>query len=131
VAIFASQIARGQRPVVFGDGRQTRDFIYVGDIVAFIVSALAFEGSLAGAMPDGPAYNVSTGLGAPVDQIAAYLGAFSGAPKVPEYRPAREGDIPHSVLDPGKAFERLGWRAQQPLETGLSFTWRWMKSTLE
>lgn len=129
VAIFASRFAAGDRPIVYGDGSQTRDFIYVGDIVAFIVEALLFEGVLSGDMPDGPAYNVSTGDGTPVNQIATYLAAFSGVLKAPEYLEARAGDIPRSVLDPAKAQDRLGWEARQPIENGLAVTWRWMKST--
>lgn len=130
VAIFASAFARGERPIIFGDGTQTRDFVYVGDVVAFILEALACEERLAGEMPDGPAYNVSTGSGTPVNQVAAYLAAFSGVLKTPEHRPAREGDVAHSALDPAKALAHLGWTAQQPIENGLSFTWRWMKNTI-
>jgi UDP-glucose 4-epimerase len=130
VAIFAARLAVGERPVVFGDGRQTRDFIYVGDVVGFIVAALLSETPLAGPMPDGPAYNVSTGRGASVQQIAAYLSAASRVLKQPEFREAREGDIADSVLDPGKAAAALGWKAGQELDNGIAFTWRWMCANL-
>jgi UDP-glucose 4-epimerase len=130
VAIFASKLAAGERPVIYGDGRQTRDFIYVGDVVAFIVEALEAEGALAGEMPDGPAYNVSTGLPTSVMQVASYLGAASRKPRQPEFREAREGDIPDSVLDPAKANATLAWQACQPIEGGLAFTWRWMCANL-
>jgi nucleoside-diphosphate-sugar epimerase len=50
--------------------------------------------------------------------------------KQPELRDARAGDITDSVLDPGKACSALGWAAQQPLDAGLAFTWRWMCATL-
>jgi UDP-glucose 4-epimerase len=130
VAIFAAKLAAGERPIVYGDGSQTRDFIYVGDIVAFIVEALESPEPLAGQMPDGPAYNVSTGHGTSVQQIAAYLSAQSGVLKQPEMRPARPGDVAHSRLDPRKANERLGWVARQPIENGLAFTWRWLSSNL-
>jgi len=130
VAIFASRLAQGERPVVYGDGRQTRDFIYVGDVVAFILAALEAAGPLASAMPDGPAYNVCTGQGTSVLQVASYLSACSGVLKVPEHLPAREGDVARSALDPSKAHERLGWAACQPIENGLAFTWRWMRNTV-
>jgi UDP-glucose 4-epimerase len=130
VAIFAAALAEGKRPVVYGDGSQTRDFIFVGDIVAFILDALDSPEPLAGPMPDGPAYNIATGRGTSVQQVAAYLSAQSGALKQPESRPARLGDVARSVLDPGKANRRLGWVAQQPIENGLAFTWRWIRSTL-
>lgn len=130
VAIFAARLAAGERPVIYGDGRQTRDFIYVGDVVAFIVRALEHEGALAQPGADGPAYNVSTGQGTPVAQVAAYLSAASRVLKQPEYREAREGDIRDSVLDPAKASSALGWAAAQPLENGLAITWRWMSANL-
>lgn len=130
VAIFAARIAEGERPIVYGTGAQTRDFIFVGDVVAFILAALEFDGALAGPLPDGPAYNVSTGQENPVNQIAAALSASTGTLRVPEYRPAREGDIPRSALDPAKAQALLGWSAQQTIENGLAFTWRWMRNTL-
>jgi UDP-glucose 4-epimerase len=130
VAIFAARLAAGERPVIYGDGRQTRDFIYVGDVVAFIFGALEFEGVLAQPGPDGPAYNVSTGQPTSVAQIAAYLSAASRVLKAPEQQDAREGDIPESVLDPAKVSEALGWAAAQSLENGLAFTWRWMCANL-
>lgn len=126
VAIFALRLAAGEKPIIYGDGRQTRDFIYVGDIVAFICEALEFEGTLTQSGPDGPAYNVSTGRPTSVLQIAAHLSAASHVLKTPEYREAREGDIADSVLDPGKAVATLGWAAGQALENGIAFTWRWM-----
>lgn len=130
VAIFATRLASGERPIVYGDGRQTRDFIYVGDIVAFILEALDYPERLAGDMPDGPAYNVSTGRETSVQQVAAYLSAASGALKQPEYLPVREGDVPRSALDPGKAGRTLAWVARQPIENGLAFTWRWLKASI-
>jgi UDP-glucose 4-epimerase len=130
VAIFGSRLAAGERPLIYGDGSQTRDFIYVGDIVAFIMNALDFPERLAGEMPDGPAYNVSTGQGTTVQQLAAYLSATSRVLKQPEYLPARDGDVQRSVLDPGKADERLGWVARQPIEPGLAITWRWLSANL-
>jgi len=131
VAIFAARLAAEEKPVIYGDGRQTRDFIYVGDVVAFIWEALGFEGALAQPGPDGPAYNVSTGQPTSVQQVAAYLSAASHVLKTPEYRDAREGDITDSVLDPVKATAALDWAAVQPIENGLVFTWRWMCANLK
>jgi UDP-glucose 4-epimerase len=130
VAIFAAKVASGERPVIFGDGSATRDFIFVGDVCAFIIEALDFDGQLAAEMPDGPAYNVSTGHATSVQQVAAYMTSFSGVLRQPEFRPAREGDVAHSRLDPAKARAKLGWEARQPIENGLAFTWRWLSSTL-
>ena len=130
VAIFSGKLAAGERPVIYGDGMQTRDFIFVGDVVAFIVAALESDAPLAGPLPDGPAYNVSTGSGTSVLQIAMYLNATSRVMKQSEFRDAREGDVPASSLDPAKAHVALDWEAVQPIENGLAFTWRWMCANL-
>jgi UDP-glucose 4-epimerase len=130
VAIFAARLATGERPVIYGDGTQTRDFIFVGDVVAFILAALESESALTGPMPDGPAYNVSTGIRTSVAQVAMYLSAASRVLKQPELLPARDGDVPDSALDPAKAAATLGWEAVQPIENGLAFTWRWMCANL-
>lgn len=125
VAVFCGALFEGRAPVIFGDGRQTRDFIYVGDVVAALLAALEHPGALAGDGPDGPAYNVSTGERTSVEhlllglrQAAAYTGPVDSAPP-------REGDIEHSALDPAKASATFGWAARVPLETGLASTWRW------
>lgn len=123
VAIFCDRIAHGQPPIVFGDGTQTRDFIFVGDIVAAIVSALGFEGALAGEL--GGSYNISTGSRTSVDALIMPLRVAAAFMGEVEYQPAREGDIRHSVLDPTKAREVFGWSAGVPLDTGLALTWRW------
>lgn len=129
VAIFATRLSEGARPVIFGDGAQTRDFIYVGDVVEAILSALGAPGALAGQLPDGSAYNISTGLETSVERIASLLAAASGVPGGPEYRPARQGDIPRSALDPEKARAVLGWAAACPVDQGLETTWRWFRET--
>lgn len=125
VAIFAGKLAAGERPVIFGDGSATRDFIFVGDVVGAIMAALCDDGSLAGPLPDGPAYNISTGKRVSVEQLAGLLRASSGVMKEFEYRPPREGDIAHSALDPSKARDTFGWEASQSIENGLAMTWRW------
>ena len=130
VAILGSRFAAGERPVIFGDGTQTRDFIYVGDVVAFVLDALESESRLAGEAPDGPAYNVSTGVPTSVEQVASYLRALSGVLVGIDHEPVREGDIRHSVLDPAKAERIVGWQARQPIEAGLAITWRWLSATL-
>lgn len=125
VAIFLASVQEGRAPVIFGDGSQTRDFIYVGDVVAAIVAALHAEQPLAPAADERGAYNVSTGertsveaLVMAVRQAAQYLGPV-------ERVEPREGDIVHSALDPAKAAERFGWRAAVELEDGIAMTWRW------
>jgi UDP-glucose 4-epimerase len=125
VAIFAGKLAAGERPVIFGSGGATRDFIFVGDVVGAIIAALCDEGPLARPLPDGPAYNISTGTRTSIEQLAGLLRASSGVLKEFEYRPPRDGDIEHSALDPSKARDTFGWEAHQSIENGLAMTWRW------
>lgn len=130
VAIMASRLTNGEPPVIFGDGVQTRDFIWVGDVVSFIISALGSDARLAGEMPDGPAYNVSTAARISVRRLAEMLQEASGVRSPIEYREAREGDILHSALDPAKAAAKLGWHAREELESGLRTTWQWFSANV-
>lgn len=125
VAIFCDRMAKEEPPVVYGDGRQTRDFIYVGDIVAAIMAAMIAEGPLANDGVDGPAYNISTGERTSVEQLLIALRAAAGyfGPQINE--DAREGDIVDSVLDPAKAASAFGWKAGVDIPRGIELTWRW------
>lgn len=125
VAVFCQQLLDARPPVVFGDGCQTRDFIFVGDVVAAIVSALGFEGSLAVGEGDASAYNISTGKESSVNDLLAALGTASGQRITPVLAPAREGDVLRSALDPQTAAARFGWSASESLVDGVAATWDW------
>jgi UDP-glucose 4-epimerase len=115
IAIFCGKLAAGERPTVYGDGRQTRDYIYVGDVVS---AALAAAGSAA----TGP-INVGTGIETDVLELAARLGELSGAEDFePELAPPRTGEVQRISLDAGRAESELGWRAQVGIEEGLRLT---------
>jgi UDP-glucose 4-epimerase len=115
VAIFCGKLAEGGTPVAFGDGRQTRDFIYVGDVVS--ANLAAAQSDWAGAC------NVGTGTETSVVELAAALRALgNGAPFELSYAPARTGEIVRSAVDPALAREVLGWRAEVALPEGLERT---------
>jgi len=126
VAIFCDRIHRDIAPVILGDGSQTRDFIFVGDIVGAIVAALFTDVTLA--QDTGAAYNISTGQRTSVESLLMSLRMASGYLGAVEYQPAREGDIVHSVLDPGRAASVFDWHANVALETGIALTWRWFSA---
>ena len=128
VAIFCQRMHEGKTPVVYGDGEQTRDFIYVGDVVGAIVSALLAEEPLAQRSGDGASYNVSTGLETSVNKLLAALRLASGYLGGVEQAPAREGDVLRSSLYPRKAAKVFWWGAHQTLELGAEMTWRWYAS---
>jgi UDP-glucose 4-epimerase len=115
IAIFCGRLRSGERPTVYGDGRQTRDYIYVGDVVA---AALAAAGSEAGG-----ALNVGTGVETDVLELAARLGELGGSAAFePELAPARTGEVQRIAIAPDRAELELGWRAQTGLEEGLRLT---------
>ncbi|HWM54030.1 MAG TPA: NAD-dependent epimerase/dehydratase family protein [Solirubrobacterales bacterium] len=115
IAIFCGRLRAGESPTVFGDGTQTRDYIYVGDVVA---AALAAAGSEA----TGP-INVGTGIETDVLELARLLGELGGAEGFePELAPARAGEVQRIAIDPGRAERELGWRAGTSLEEGLRLT---------
>jgi len=114
VAIFASRMLAGQTPTIFGDGNQTRDYVFVDDVVH------AF--ALAAGRGDGRLVNVGTGLETSVNGLSRMLGALSGFTGQPAQGPARPGDLRRSALDPSLAEEVLGWRPWTHLEDGLGET---------
>ena len=114
VAIFASKMLVGQTPTIFGDGNQTRDYVFVDDVVH------AF--ALAAGRGDGRLVNVGTGLETSVNGLSRLLAALSGFSGQPAQGPARPGDLRRSALDPSLAEEVLGWRPWTHLEDGLGET---------
>jgi UDP-glucose 4-epimerase len=114
VAIFFGRIASGERPRIFGDGRQTRDYVYVGDVV---------QATLRAAGKAGGVFNVGTGLETSVVELYDVSRRVSGAELEPEFAEARLGELARSVLDPERAGSELGFRAEVSLEDGLTRTW--------
>jgi len=128
VALFCAAIHAATPPTIYGDGTQTRDFIYVGDVVGAIVSALLAVGKLAQAGEGGASYNISTGREVSVNELLMSLRQTSMYLGTTEFLPGREGDVARSSLSPLKAEKAFGWRAHQSLDVGLQFTWQWFAS---
>ena len=117
ISIFADRVIRGQELTIFGDGGQTRDFIYVGDVVRMLLAAMA----KAGQRP-AQAYNVCTGKQTSVRELAELVFELRGKPPRIAFAEARLGDIRVSVGDGAKAAAELGVRAQTALRDGLKVT---------
>ena len=126
VAIFCGRIL-GNRPLtIFGDGRQTRDYVYVGDVARGVYLAatepLADKGRL-----DARAFNIGTGQGTSVVEIARLLQEVAGT-KVPvEFAPHRPGEQQESFVNADKARELLGWTPNLTLREGLARTFAWFE----
>lgn len=115
VAIFAQALLAGKPTKVFGDGTNTRDYVFVDDVVeAFILAS----GSVGG----GQRFNIGTGVETSDRQLHSAVAAAIGAPDDPEFHPPRLGDIKRSCLDIGLAERVLGWRPQVELTEGIRRT---------
>ncbi len=125
VAIFCSRLAAGETPVIYGSGSQTRDFIFVGDIVNALIMGTTAETMLNDAGAGGPAYNISTGVQTSVNDLARMLRPTADFFGEFEYAPAREGDVEASALDATKARDVFAWDARVPIDIGLAQTYRW------
>jgi UDP-glucose 4-epimerase len=117
VAIFMSRLRDGERPRVFGDGSQTRDYVYAGDVAEVTLAALASAGGV---------FNVGTGRETSVVELLAAIQEVAGADVEPELAHARLGELQRSVLDVSRAERELGWRASHSLREGLAETWAWI-----
>jgi UDP-glucose 4-epimerase len=114
VAISSTRLAQGLRPVIYGDGTQTRDFVYVADVAAATRAALLSSAS-------GPV-NVGTGRETAVLEVVDELIRAAGASLTPDFQPARTGEVARACLDAGRAERWLGWKPQTSLHEGLART---------
>jgi dTDP-L-rhamnose 4-epimerase len=122
-AIFSSRLLNNERPVIFEDGEQSRDFVHVSDIVQ--ANLLALETDQA----DYEALNVGTGRATSVRQIAELVAAGLGKDIQPEIvGKYRAGDIRHCIADISKARQLLGYEPKVTLEQGLLEVLDWVKS---
>jgi UDP-glucose 4-epimerase len=115
IAIFCGLLQSGGRPTIFGDGTQTRDYLYVGDVVAAALAAA--ESTVSGPV------NLGTGLETSVLELAEALGRLAGAESFePEFAPPRAGEVQRITLDAGRAERELGWHPRTSLDDGLRLT---------
>jgi UDP-glucose 4-epimerase len=120
VAIFFKRFLSGEQPRIFGDGKQTRDYVYAVDVV---------RATLAAAGRDGGVYNVGTGRETSVVELFDLCRRVAGKESVePEFAPPRPGELQRSVLDVSRAVDDLGWRPEHSLEEGLRETWESMSA---
>jgi UDP-glucose 4-epimerase len=117
VAIFLGRLAHGEELRVFGDGSQTRDYVYVEDVVAATLAAQGRAG----------AFNVGTGIETSVVKLADACGRVTGIEPEITFEDVRAGELQRSVLDPALAERELGFRSRTSLEDGLAATWRFVR----
>ena len=121
IAIFCGRILAGEAPTVFGDGRQTRDYVYVGDVVDAILAASSGLTERGTAL-EGP-FNVGTGRETSVLDLVAMLAEAAGRGIEPVHAPARTGEIGRVSIDPAAAGREIGWSPAVELGDGLTRTY--------
>lgn len=120
IAIFAAAMLAGEPTHITGDGLQTRDFAYVGDIARANVLALTSEHV--------GIYNVGTGVPSSINTVHDYLTEITGYDQTATHVPRPTGEVISTYLDSSKAENVFGWKAEVPLETGLRQTVEWFRS---
>ncbi len=120
VAIFAYKMLEGDQPIINGDGRQTRDYVYVGDVASANVLALNHGGS--------DVFNIGTGVETDVNQLFYLIKDNSNSTCEAQHGPSRKGEQLRSVLSHEKIAKTLGWKPTVPLREGLAATIEYFKS---
>ncbi len=120
VAIFAKKMLQGENPVINGDGKQTRDYTYVGDVVRANLLALKYSGS--------NIFNIGTGVETDVTQLFRILRALLNPACPEEHGPAKIGEQLRSVISSAKIQRELGWRPSVSLSEGLKMTAEFFKN---
>ena len=114
VAIFASRFLAGEQPVINGDGKQTRDYVFVGDVARANVDALKYDGS--------NTFNIGTGIETDVNRIFNVLREATGSTRPVQHGEAKKGEQMRSLLTSEKIRRETGWKAEVSLEEGLRRT---------
>ncbi len=120
ISIFADRLRRGVPVDIYGDGRQTRDFIAVADVVAALMAAMSRS------LPGAPVFNVCTGTPTSVIEVARMVAGLCGVPPEIRFRPARSGEIRHSIGGAARARAALGLGAPSDLRNGLEQLLAWL-----
>ncbi len=113
VAIFTQHLYTGRAPTLYGNGKPTRDYVYVADVVSALRAASGRSGT----------YNVATGVETDVMTLWNELRALAGSDLEPQLADLRPGELKHSCLDTSRAERELGWRAEVPIAQGLKLTY--------
>jgi UDP-glucose 4-epimerase len=126
ISIFMNRALSGELPVIYGDGRQSRDFVFVGDVVQALISAAESPSA------PGKVFNVGAGRSTTISGLWKLIAAMAGSWVTPVHQPPRPGDIPHSLSAIDSAGAGLGFVPRVGLESGLGVTLDWYRgSTLK
>jgi UDP-glucose 4-epimerase len=119
VAIFIEKLLKGKTPTIFGDGNQTRDFIFVEDAVSACLKAMEYKGKK-------EIFNIGTGAETSINELYEVISKLLNTKIKPKYAPPKPGDLKRSCLDISLAKRELKWVPKYNLEDGLRMTMRWL-----
>jgi nucleoside-diphosphate-sugar epimerase len=121
---FILALLRGNAPIIYGDGNQSRDFTYVDNVVHANLLAMETSGI------SGEVFNIACGKQSTVNDLLSYLQEISGRKIPPRYDQPRSGEVRHSLAAIGLARSRLGYETKMELKVGLRLTWRWFQDRI-
>ncbi len=120
VSIFANKYLKNEEPTIYGDGEQTRDYIYVKDVVSALIKASMIE--------ENQFLNIGTGIETSVNDLANSMKIQFKSEINPIYKPAREGELNRSVLNNTKAKKELNWKPEYSLDDGMKQVFNWLRN---
>ena len=120
VSIFANKYLNDEEPTIFGDGEQTRDYIYVKDVVSALIKSSTID--------ENHFLNIGTGVETSVNDLANSMKSQFNSEVNPIYKPAREGELNRSVLNNTKAKKELDWKPEYNLADGMKQVFNWLKA---
>ena len=120
VSIFANKYLNDEEPIIFGDGEQTRDYIYVKDVVSALIKSSKID--------ENHFLNIGTGIETSVNDLAKSMKSQFNSEINPIYKPAREGELNRSVLNNTKAKKELDWKPEYNLDDGMKQVFNWLKT---
>ena len=120
VSIFANKYLKNEEPTIYGDGEQTRDYIYVKDVVSALIKASMIE--------ENQFLNIGTGIETSVNDLANSMKIQFKSELNPIYKPAREGELNRSVLNNTKAKKELNWKPEYSLDDGMKQVFKWLQN---
>jgi UDP-glucose 4-epimerase len=123
VAIFSTKLIKGEQPVINGSGLQTRDYVFVGDVVKANMTTVSDEAS--------DIYNIGTGIETDVNQLFHFINDITGKKMIEKHGPAAPGEQMRSVITSDKIFKKFNWRPSTKLTDGLTHTVNFFKESIE
>ena len=123
VAIFSTKLLKGDQPIINGNGKQTRDYVFVGDVVKANLLALNDDAN--------DIYNVGTEIETDVNQLFHYINSITGAGKEEKHGPAAQWEQMRSVITSNKLFNKFGWQPETKIENGLQATVEYFRKEMK